>query len=170
MNPAPVVRTSHIEQSTRIKSASSLRRAPHPPPHLSPSPSPPLPLHFSPLRRSQPEISEFVWNSLPVLLGAIEADRPTDRVQRRRQRSGRTRTARRSDRKRMDHASHGRGRGRPRLYSMPPPSAALSCRSFQVPELTLPAGSPPLARSSPRRFATRPLTESIVRPPNFPPN
>ena len=44
MNPAPVVRTSHIEQSTRIKSASSLRRRPilrpicRPPPPL-PSPS-----------------------------------------------------------------------------------------------------------------------------------
>ena len=62
----------------------------------------PLFLHFPPslpLHRSQPEISEFVWNSLPVLLGAIEADRPSTTVA-----ATKRGTRRRSDRKRVDHA------------------------------------------------------------------
>ena len=85
---------------------------------------PSIPLRFPPrlassLRR-QPEISEFVWNSLPVLLGAIEADRPSTTTDGRRQRSGRSWDAR----PRRSERASGRAECEwimPRRYSTPGP-------------------------------------------------
>ena len=113
----------------------------------------------------QPEISEFVWNSLPVLLGGNRG-RPTEYDDGRRQRSG-------------DGVS-GRAECEwimPRRYSTPGPR-----RSAVGVAVPLRCSAAPLRRSSPRsrfshtpasmqtllsarrRFATRPLTLRVNHP------
>ena len=120
-----------------------------------------------PLRPSQPEISEFVWNSLPVLLGAIEADRPSTATvarRRRRQRSG-GRDDGGPDRKRVDHATALA----PALFHTIPcrrrrHRVACSVAPF-LPGSSAhaPASSPRSPRRDGSQVATRPLTVQIIR-------
>ena len=133
---------------------------------------PSIPLRFPPrlassLRR-QPEISEFVWNSLPVLLGAIEADRPSTTTDGRRQRSGRSWDARprrseRADEQNASGSCHGAiplraPSSAPPSASAPSPCVAPLRRSSPRPRFSRTPASMQTLLSARRRFATRPLT------------